>query len=102
MKQIGSYQILEIFKVAELGVVVVGYIQTSERISLGDFIELEVEGTLLQRKIIGIDFGTPIYSAQLKTGLLIKPANQAERKLLEKKYYQYIAKIYRGLGLFST
>jgi hypothetical protein len=38
----------------------------------------------------------------LKTGLLIKPANQAERKLLEKKYYQYIAKIYRGLGLFST
>ena len=79
---IAQYFIADTFKITGRGLVFAGHIIEGE-ISSGDILEFTAFGTVLYRRIIGVD---SIFKPQQKTntGILIRCENEAETDKLRK------------------
>jgi hypothetical protein len=78
-----KYLVTQTFKITGRGLVFAGYI-TEGLVSIGDTIEFTAFGSLLQRKITGIEGIRKSQSDKVNTGLLIKCNNDSEIDELSK------------------
>ena len=78
MRQIGTYQIHDTFKITGRGIVFVGKILEGDIFLTGDFIEFEFNGQPIRRKITGIDNGMRVQEGKPNVGVLIQTQDDQE------------------------